>query len=83
MIGKLRAFGSFWYDFVVGEDWQVAVGVVAALALTFGLSGAGAAVWWILPVAVAVAVLLPYNFYRATRHEHRAKQANATVHGGR
>jgi hypothetical protein len=40
-------------------------------------------VWWILPVAVAVAVLLPYNFYRATRHEHRAKQANATVHGGR
>jgi hypothetical protein len=48
VIGKLRAFGAFWYDFIVGDDWQVAAGVVAALALTFGLSRAGAPAWWIL-----------------------------------
>ena len=73
MIGKLRAFGSFWYDFVVGDDWQVAVGVVAALALTFGLGRAGAPAWWIMPLAVAV--LLPYSLYRATRRERRADNA--------
>ena len=77
MIGKLRAFGSFWYDFVVGDDWQVAVGVVAALALTFGLGRAGAPAWWIMPLAVAV--LLPYSLYRATRREHRADHRDATA----
>ena len=29
---RLRAFGAFWYDFVIGDDWLVAAGVVAALA---------------------------------------------------
>jgi hypothetical protein len=28
----LRAFGRFWWDFVVGDDWRIAVGVVAVLA---------------------------------------------------
>ena len=32
VIARLRAFGAFWYDFVVGDDWRVAVGVVIALA---------------------------------------------------
>jgi hypothetical protein len=67
VIAKLRAFGAFWYDFVIGDDWRVAVGVAAALALTFGLSRAGAPAWWIVPVALAV--LLPYSLYRGTRHE--------------
>ena len=31
---RLRSIGAFWYDFVVGDDWRVAVAVVAALALT-------------------------------------------------
>jgi hypothetical protein len=30
----LRSFGRFWYDFIVGDDWKIAVGVVIALALT-------------------------------------------------
>ena len=34
MIGRLRMFLLLWYDFVVGDDWRVAVGVVAALAAT-------------------------------------------------
>jgi hypothetical protein len=73
VIGKLRAFAAFWYDFIVGDDWRVAAGVVAALALTFALSRAGAPAWWIMPVAVAV--LLPYSLYRTIRHEHRAGKA--------
>lgn len=65
MIEKVRAFGAFWYDFVVGDDWRVAVGVVAGLVLTVGVSRAGVPAWWILPLAVVV--LLPYSLLRATR----------------
>ena len=73
MIGKLRAFGAFWYDFIVGDDWHAAAGVVAALALTYVLDRAGAPAWWVVPLAVAV--LLPYSLYRATRRERRADAA--------
>ncbi|MHB8576787.1 MAG: hypothetical protein ACYDCQ_15810 [Dehalococcoidia bacterium] len=27
------AFLRFWYDFLVGDDWKIAVGVVVALVL--------------------------------------------------
>ncbi|WP_279580643.1 hypothetical protein [Fodinicola feengrottensis] len=37
----MRKFAAFWYDFVVGDDWRVAVAVVIALALTYGLSRLG------------------------------------------
>jgi hypothetical protein len=36
----LRSFGAFWWDFIVGDDWRVAAGVVAALAVTAGLAAA-------------------------------------------
>jgi hypothetical protein len=72
VIGKLRAFAAFWYDFIVGDDWRVAAGVVAALALTFAVSRAGAPAWWIVPLAVAV--LLPYSLHRATRAPRTARR---------
>ncbi len=28
----LRGFGRFWYDFIVGDDWKIAVGVCVMLA---------------------------------------------------
>ncbi len=30
----VRGFGRFWYDFIVGDDWKIAAGVVAALGIT-------------------------------------------------
>ena len=65
MIRRLRAFGAFWYDFVVGDDWRVAVAVVLALAVTFGLAQAGVSAWWVLPVAVVL--VLPWSLWRARR----------------
>jgi hypothetical protein len=38
----LKDFGMFWYEFVIGDDWKIAVAVVLALAATFGLMGTGA-----------------------------------------
>jgi len=65
VIARLRQFGAFWYDFVIGDDWQVAAGVVIALAATYGLHRAAVPAWWVLPVAVLL--LLPYSLWRATK----------------
>jgi hypothetical protein len=62
---RLRAFGAFGYDFVIGDDWVPAVAIVAGLAGTYGLSRSGGAAWWLLPAVVAVA--LPLTLWRAVR----------------
>lgn len=59
------AFLGFWYDFVVGDDWTIAVGVVVALVATALLVGAGAAGWWLLPAAVVI--LLGWSLRRTAR----------------
>ncbi len=63
---KLKTFGAFWYDFVIGDDWRIALGVALALAATFFLTRAStAALWWLLPAVVVIA--LPMSIRRATR----------------
>lgn len=56
ILGWLRAFGRFWYGFIVGDDWTVAATVVAALLGTWWLHAAGVAAWWLVPVAAVAAV---------------------------
>jgi hypothetical protein len=51
-----RAALAVW-DFVVGDDWWVALGVVAAIALTALVADSTVAAWWVLPVAVVVLLL--------------------------
>jgi hypothetical protein len=65
VIARLRAFGAFWYDFVIGDDWRVAAVVAAALAATYGVSKTSIPAWWVLPGAVAV--VLPWSLWRARR----------------
>lgn len=62
---RLRAFGLFWYDFIVGDDWQVTAGIVVSFALTFWLAELAIVNWWLVPAAVLL--LLPYSIFRATR----------------
>lgn len=50
------AFFRFWYHFIVGDDWTIAVSVVIGLAATFWLVHSGANGWWLMP-AVAIATL--------------------------
>ena len=61
----VRSFAAFWWDFIVGDDWRVAAGVVIALGLTAMLTDYGWSAWWLLPLAVAV--LLGRSLQRATR----------------
>jgi hypothetical protein len=61
----LRSFVHFWYDFIVGDDWTVAAGVVLALAATAALAHNHVPGWWLLPTAVAA--LLVLSLVRAAR----------------
>jgi hypothetical protein len=49
----VRAFGRFWWDFIVGDDPRLAGGLALSLALTWLLAHEGINAWWLLPVAVA------------------------------
>jgi hypothetical protein len=42
----------FVWDFVVGDDWRIAAGVVLALAVTALVAETSLSAWWILPLAV-------------------------------
>ena len=64
-LAGLKSFGLFWYDFVIGDDWQVAAGIAVALALTFWISQVAHFSWVLLPIAVLL--LLPYSIRRALR----------------
>lgn len=53
-----RSFVSFWIDFVLGEDWRLAGGVVLALAVGALLAAGEVLSDSALAVAVAAAILL-------------------------
>jgi hypothetical protein len=64
-MGRLRALGSFVYDFVIGDDPLIAAVVVVTLGLTAVFADAGVSAWWMLPVAVVA--VLSFSLHRATR----------------
>jgi hypothetical protein len=62
-MSRIEALLRFVWDFVVGDDWRIAAGVVVALAVTAVLAGASIAAWWTLPLAAML--LLGYSVRRA------------------
>ncbi|MGH2916405.1 MAG: hypothetical protein ACRDMX_15605 [Solirubrobacteraceae bacterium] len=59
-----RAMAGIW-DFVVGDDWRVALGVVVTLGVTALVAGSTVAAWWIVPAATTA--LLVGSLWRAAR----------------
>jgi hypothetical protein len=51
-------FARFWWDFVVGDDWRAAAGVVIALGATAAIVAAGVNAWWLMPIGVAAVLFL-------------------------
>jgi erythrin-vacuolar iron transport family protein len=74
----LKAFGRFWYDFIIGDDWKIAVAVASALAVLIatmhakllddhGLALLGGAVI-ILFFAASLAIDVHPRRWTGTRH---------------
>jgi hypothetical protein len=57
-MSRVAAFGRFWWNFVIGDDWLAAVGAALAIAATAVLAAAGIAAWWLLPVATLLVLYL-------------------------
>ena len=66
----LKSFGQLWYDFIIGDDWKIAVAVVIALGvvlieLTLGVFGdTGLALSGGLAIVIAFAISLALDVRR-------------------
>jgi len=67
---RLHGFAEFWWDFIVGDDWSLAMGVVIAIIATGLLAHHGLNAWWLLPIAVLT--LLALSLGRAARVTRKA-----------
>jgi hypothetical protein len=63
-MSRLGTFGRFLYDFVVGDDPVIAVGVVVALVLTAIVGDRAGGGFWIVPALVVC--LLALSLRRAS-----------------
>jgi len=62
LVRWVGGFLFFWYDFIIGDDWRVAAGVVAGF---FAIHSLGVSSWWLMPVVVAA--MLSSTLLEATR----------------
>ncbi|HEY5192720.1 MAG TPA: hypothetical protein VIJ39_02465 [Solirubrobacteraceae bacterium] len=69
-MSRVRAFCLGVWDFIVGDDWRTALGVVLALGLTALIADASIAAWWVMPLAVLG--LLALSIRRAARGAARS-----------
>ena len=66
----IRSFLNFWYDFFIGDAWELAAGTVIILVLVAVLSTALASVIWLLfPIAVFIVLSASVILY-ARKHSH-------------
>jgi hypothetical protein len=65
----IKRFLAFWYDFIIGDDWAVAIGVGALLTATGVLAHENlqTTAWVLMPVGVVV--VLAVSLRRATSRE--------------
>jgi hypothetical protein len=68
-MNHVRAFCLGVWDFVVGDDWRTAFGVVLALGLTALVAETSVTAWWITPLGVLS--LLALSIRRAARGARR------------
>jgi hypothetical protein len=61
----VRAFGHFWWDFVVGDDWRAAAGIGLVIGATAALVAGGVDAWWLMPAGIATVLWL--SLRRAVR----------------
>jgi len=65
VIARLRSFAAFWYDFVVGDDWRLALAALLAIGLTALVAAAHGVAWPVAPIVVVI--VLAVSVTRAAR----------------
>jgi hypothetical protein len=70
----MRRFVMFWYDFIVGDDATIAIGVVLALFATWLLARTHTSAWWLLPIVTAI--LLGTSLMRMARKSRQSGSAD-------
>lgn len=60
---RLESLLRFLCDFIIGDDWRTAMGLVLAISATALVADTNLTSWWILPLAVGA--LLAYPLWRA------------------
>lgn len=58
------------WEFVVGDDWRVALGIVAMLAITAVIAALGLPAWWLSPVATIAILFLSVRRAGASPRRH-------------
>lgn len=54
-----KQFLKFWYNFIVGDDWRIALGVIAGLTIVgLLINYARIEVWWLFPLLVITLLTL-------------------------
>lgn len=64
-MNRIESLVRFIWDFIVGDDWRIALGVIVALGVTALVTDTSVSAWWILPVGVAGVLAL--SVWRAAR----------------
>jgi len=73
VVGRgLRAFGHFWWDFLVGDTPELAVAVAVIVGLAFALRSTRAAAVVLLPVLTAVFLVASVRRGRSEKPEAAA-----------
>ena len=62
LVRWIGGFLFFWYDFIIGDDWRVAAGIVIGFFITHAV---GISSWWIIPLVVGA--MLSFTLHEATR----------------
>jgi hypothetical protein len=73
VLSAAAGFGEFFYRFIVGDDWRVAAGMLAALAATAILTANHVNAWWLVPL---LAILLTGTSLWRSSHAHPLSMRN-------
>jgi hypothetical protein len=74
LISWLVGFGRFWYRFIIGDDWTVAVSLAIGLLVTALLNAAHVPAWWVIPLVVIVMLRVSVQRSKRTKDPVSARR---------